>query len=200
MVNDNKPYYYNIFPANDSPSVSKTSDSDIWDAFRMGNESAFISIYQMHFDNLFAYGFKICNSEAMVKDAIQDLFIELRKNRLKLGQTTSIKFYLFKCIKRKLIKEEKKWYSNLEHIDSNYFFDFSFSPEELLINRQVDEEKSKKLTKAIQQLSPRKKEVVYYYFYEGMTYKEIQEIMNLDNIKSVRNLIYRSLAFLRNIL
>lgn len=200
MVNDNKPYYYNIFPANDSPTVSKTSDSDIWDAFRMGNESAFISIYQMHFDNLFAYGFKICNSEPMVKDAIQDLFIELRKNRLKLGQTTSIKFYLFKCIKRKLIKEEKKWYSNLEHIDSNYFFDFSFSPEELLINRQIDEEKSKKLTKAIQQLSPRKKEVVYYYFYEGMTYKEIQDIMNLDNIKSVRNLIYRSLAFLRNIL
>lgn len=199
MVNDNEPKYKS-FQIGDLPIKEKASDSDIWDAFRMGSESAFISIYQTHFDNLFSYGFKICNSEALVKDAIQDLFIELRKSRSRLGQTDSIKFYLFKCIKRKLIKEEKKWYSSLEQIDSNYFFDFSFSPEELLINKQIDEEKSNKLSEAIQQLSPRKREVVYYFFYEGMTYKEIQEIMNLDNIKSVRNLIYRSLGFLRNLM
>ncbi|MFD2035939.1 RNA polymerase sigma factor [Belliella marina] len=198
MVNSNKPYYIN-FVEPDSKPVNKASDIEIWNAFRSGSESAFIMIYQNYFDKLYAYGWKICHSEAMLKDAIQDLFIELRKNRSKLGQTSSIKFYLFKSLKRKLIKEEGKWYSNLETVDENYFFDFSFSPEQLLIDRQVDDERSRKLNQAIKQLSPRKKEVVYYYFYEELTYREIQEIMNLDNIKSVRNLIYKSISFLRDI-
>lgn len=148
MVNDNDTNDQYISPINDNTTKGQIPDTEIWDAFRMGNESAFISIYQTHFDNLFSYGFKICNSESLVKDAIQDLFIELRKNRSRLGKTTSIKFYLFKCIKRKLIKEEKKWYSNLERIDSNYFFDFSFSPEELMINKQIDDEKYKKLSES----------------------------------------------------
>ncbi|MCH7398091.1 sigma-70 family RNA polymerase sigma factor [Belliella sp. DSM 107340] len=197
MVNTNKPYIDHFKSNLDSKPKNNTSDTEIWDSFRSGSESAFITIYQNFFDKLYAYGWKISNSEDLVKDAIQDLFIELRKNRAKLGQTNSIKFYLFKSLKRKLIKEEGKWYSNLESIDANYFFDFNFSPEQLLIDRQMDEERTKKLNHAIRHLSPRKKEVIYYYFYEELSYKEIQEIMNLDNIKSVRNLIYKSISFLR---
>ncbi|MCH7415412.1 sigma-70 family RNA polymerase sigma factor [Belliella sp. R4-6] len=199
MVNKNKPYIDHFNSKLDSNPKNGGTDAEIWDSFRSGSESAFITIYQNYFDKLYTYGMKISNSEDLVKDAIQDLFIELRKNRSKLGQTNSIKFYLFKSLKRKLIKEEGKWYSNLETLDSKYFFDFSFSPEQLIIDRQVDEERSRKLNQAIKQLSPRKKEVVYYYFFEELSYKEIQEIMNLDNIKSVRNLIYKSISFLREI-
>jgi RNA polymerase sigma factor (sigma-70 family) len=149
---------------------------------------------------LYAYGWRICKNEELVKDAIQDMFIGLRKYRSNVGQTDSIKFYLFKCLKRTIIKEEGKWYSNLDEIDDNYFFDFTFSHEKLLIDRQIDEEKKEKLNKAIALLSPRKKEVIYYFFYEGLNYQQIQEIMNLDNIKSARNLIYKALGFLREVL
>ena len=180
-------------------SVQK-DDSALWDSFRNGNESTFIRIYETYFDKLYAYGWRICKKEELVKDAIQDIFIGLRKYRSNLGHTDSIKFYLFKCLKRAIIKEEGKWYSNLNEIDENYFFDFSFSPEKLLIERQIDEEKQKKLNEAIALLSPRKKEVIYYYFYEGLNYQQIQEIMDLDNIKSARNLIYKALGFLREVM
>jgi RNA polymerase sigma factor (sigma-70 family) len=182
-----------------SESVQR-EDSVLWDSFRNGNESAFIRIYESYFDNLYAYGWRICKNEELVKDAIQDMFIGLRKYRSNVGQTDSIKFYLFKCLKRTIIKEEGKWYSNLDEIDDNYFFDFTFSHEKLLIDRQIDEEKKEKLNKAIALLSPRKKEVIYYFFYEGLNYQQIQEIMNLDNIKSARNLIYKALGFLREVL
>ncbi|WP_373520662.1 RNA polymerase sigma factor [Aquiflexum sp.] len=177
-----------------------TEDVVLWNSFRNGNESAFIRIYESYFDKLFAYGWRICRKEELVKDAIQDMFIELRKYRSNLGPTDSIKFYLFKCLKRTIIKEEGKWYSNLEDIDSSYFFDFTFSHEKLLIDRQIDEEKKAKLNKAIALLSPRKREVIYYFFYEGLNYQQIQEIMKLDNIKSARNLIYKALGFLREVL
>jgi len=182
-----------------SESVQK-EDSVLWNSFRNGNESAFIRIYETYFDKLYAYGWRICKKEELVKDAIQDMFIGLRKYRSNLGQTDSIKFYLFKCLKRTIIKEEGNWYSNLDEIDNSYFFDFTFSHEKILIDRQIDEEKKEKLNKAIAQLSPRKREVIYYYFYEGLNYQQIQEIMKLDNVKSARNLIYKALGFLREVL
>lgn len=192
-----------ILNENTQEHVAETvslEDVVLWDSFREGNESAFIQIYESNFDKLFAFGWRICKKEELVKDAIQDLFIELRRNRANLGRTDSIKFYLFKCLKRKIIKEEGKWYSNLEEIHRNYFFDFTFSYEKHLIDRQIDEEKKQKLNQAIELLSPRKKEVIYYFFYEGMNYQQIQEIMKLDNIKSARNLIYQALGFLREVL
>lgn len=172
----------------------------LWNSFREGNESAFIRIYENYFGRLYAYGWRICKNEALVKDAIQDMFIELRKYRSNLGPTDSIKFYLFKCLKRTIIKEEGKWYSNLEDVDNNYFFEFTFSHEKLLIDKQINEEKKEKLNNAIAQLSPRKREVIYYFFYEGLNYQQIQEIMKLDSIKSARNLIYKALGFLRQVL
>ena len=36
-----------------------SNDSEAWDAFRQGNESAFIFIYQSYFDVLYVYGFSI---------------------------------------------------------------------------------------------------------------------------------------------
>lgn len=179
---------------------SNADDAAIWQLFKSGNESAFIRIYETNFDRLFSYGLRITKDRELVKDAIQDLFIELRKGRNNLGNTDNIKFYLFKCLKRKIIKEYGKWYSNLEDINDNYFFSFNISHEHHLINRQIDEEQVLSLDAAVKKLSPRKKEVIYYFFYEGMSYQQIQEIMGLENIKSARNLIYKALDFLREVL
>lgn len=187
-------------PLENSVGPAPKDDVVLWNSFREGNESAFIRIYETYFNKLFAYGWRICKNEELVKDSIQDMFIDLRKYRQNLGSTDSIKFYLFKCLKRTIIKEEGKWYSNLDEIDDNYFFDFTFSHEKLLIDRQIDKEKKDKLNKALALLSPRKKEVIYYFFYEGLNYQQIQEIMNLDNIKSARNLIYKALGFLREVM
>ena len=176
----------------------ESNDSGIWDEFRSGNESAFIHIYQNYFDKLYNYGLRITKDEDLVKDSIQDLFIELRKKRSQLGKTDSIKFYLFKCIKRKIIKEEGKWYSKLEKLDYTHYFHFDFSHEQYIIDRQIDEEKQVRLREAIEKLSPRKKEIIYYFYHEGLSYLQIQELMGLDNIKSARNLIYKAIDFLKN--
>lgn len=172
-------------------------DSATWAAFKMGNESAFIYIYETYFDKLFVYGHHFTRDEGIVKDAIQDLFIELRKNRLRLGDTDSIKFYLFKCLKRRIIKESSHWFYKCEEFSSELSFNFSFSHEQILIDRQLNKEKMANLNKAIQALSPRKREVIYYFYYEGLNYRQIKEIMQLSDIKSARNLLYKAIDFLR---
>ena len=174
-------------------------DVGIWNAFREGSDAAFVFIYETYFERLYAYGLRIVADASLVEDAIQEIFIELRNNK-KLGETDSIKFYLFKCLKRKLHREASKWLFKRKALEVHSNFDFTVSHEQHLINKQIDEEGLARLNKAIQKLSLRKKEVIYYFFYEGLEYRQIQEIMGLENLKTTRNLMYKALGFLRKAL
>src|SRR5690606_36156630 len=99
-----KPFFNVCIEDRGKPSAATENqhkdEAAIWEAFKKGNESAFIYIYETYFDQLFVYGKQFTRDEDIVKDAIQDLFITLRKSRAGLGSTDSIKFYLYKSLKR----------------------------------------------------------------------------------------------------
>lgn len=184
-----------------SISTPFSTDVEAWDAFRQGNESAFIFIYEVYFNVLFGYGFSIVPDPNLVKDSLQDLFIELRERRGNLGPTDSIKFYLFKALKRKLLKEISKWPGNKDSLDAvPADFQFTLSYEAQLIDRQLTAEKISRLNEAIGKLSRRQREIIYYSFFEGFNYVQIQEIMGLESHQSVRNLMYKALRELRQLL
>jgi RNA polymerase sigma factor (sigma-70 family) len=180
--------------------VTDSSESRLWDAYRKGSDAAFVEIYERYFEALYAYGVRITGDHAMVKDGIHEVFFDLRELRSKVGPTDSIKFYLFTCLKRKLYRASSRWEGRRQSIDSTCNFEFSVSPEQLLIDQQIGDEERERLNRAIAQLSPRKKEIIYYFFYEGMTYEQTREIMGLENIKTTRNLMYKALNFLRDCL
>jgi RNA polymerase sigma factor (sigma-70 family) len=174
------------------------TDASAWKAFREGNESAFIHIYERNFQVLYAYGFRIIPDSSIVKDALQDMFIHLRERRQYLGDTDDIKFYLFRCLKRRLIKDFSAWPGKREGLEAiPEGFHFSLSHETYLIDQQLTKEKIERLNAAIAQLSSRKREIIYYSFYEGLSYRQIQEIMGLENQQTTRNLMYKAIRYLR---
>lgn len=141
------------------------------------------------------------DDKAMIKDCIQDLFITIRKNRKNLSDTTSIRLYLFKSLKRLVLRAKKaqqKFCSEDELLQNN--FHLTLSHEHYLINRQLNEEKKLRLQQAINDLPARQKEVIYYRFYQNMTYLEICDLMDLSEVKVVRNLVYRAFRSLRTLL
>src|SRR5690606_40649004 len=77
---------------------------ELWRQFKAGDESAYIIIYQKYFRILYRFGVKISNNPEMVKDCIQDLFIDLWNNKKQLSDTDSITFYLWASLKRKIYK------------------------------------------------------------------------------------------------
>ena len=185
-------------PVSGTSSPPFSSETAAWNSFRQGNESAFIFIYESYFKVLYAYGFSIVADSNMVKDALQDLFVELRERRDHLGPTDSIKFYLFKCLKRKLVKELANWPGKRESLEVLPMeFQFTLSYETQLIDRQLSAEKIDKLNEAISKLSPRQREIIHYSFYEGFTYQQIQDMMGLENQQTTRNLMYKAIKYLR---
>ncbi len=185
-----------VSPLNTTAPFS--TDTAAWDAFRQGNESAFIHIYETYFEVLYSYGISIVADVHLVKDVLQDLFMEIREKRGGLGATDNIKFYLFKSMKRRLIRELEGWSGKVASLESLPLgFHFTLSHEDHLIDRQLSAEKIERLNAAIANLSPRQREIIYYSFYEGFSYKQIQDIMGFESQQVARNLMYKAMQYLR---
>ncbi|MGK0362980.1 MAG: RNA polymerase sigma factor (sigma-70 family) [Saprospiraceae bacterium] len=168
------------------------SDKLLWSRLKAGEHDALETIYREHFPYLYNYGRKIISDEGIVEDSIQDLFIEIWNKRTGLSNTDAIRPYLTVSLRRKLIRAQDK----SRKIDLKEPSDMNFAAElsidTLLINKEIDEERKKKLEAGFKELSSRQKEVLYLKYYSEMDYKDISEAMEL-NYQSARNLVSRAL-------
>ncbi|MGF1638233.1 MAG: RNA polymerase sigma factor [Cyclobacteriaceae bacterium] len=175
------------------------SDAEVWNLFKDGSEVAFIYIYDKYFNHLFNYGSQFTVNREFIKDAIQDLFLELNVKREKLSETDNIRFYLMKSIKQKLIRILKSE-SRFEHEVSEskgMNFEFTFPLEQILIDQQIDKERRDKLNAAIANLTNKQREIIFYHYYEGFNMETIVELMDFEGKRCAQNLLYRSIAILR---
>lgn len=176
---------------------SNCSDSDLWDLFRTGDEGAFNYIYTTYFLILFKYGYRVAPNRELVLDCIQELFIDLRTKQ-DLTPTTSIKYFLFKCLKNKILYQLRKSRRQTpEEVSRLQNFEIQVSHEVNLIQQSIDEEKKFRLKRSLSNLPTRQKEAIYYFYHEGFSYQEIASIMGLKEVKSARNIIYKAIRALR---
>ncbi|WP_379945382.1 RNA polymerase sigma factor [Echinicola jeungdonensis] len=184
---------------NNPQEFISTGDVDLWNDFRKGNEGAFIRIYHLYANMLYNFGCQICSDHNRVKDSLQDFFIYLREKREKLGPTNSIKPYLLKAFKRRVLEDMKKNHKLMTHGEDFYFkkFPVELSFETKFIQQQFENEQLNQLSVALEKLGEKEREAVYYFYYEGLTYEQIGEIMGFSHISSARRLIYRALSQLR---
>lgn len=189
---------YPIEQVNSSTDLSSIDDRMLWDYFKKGHERSFKYIYDTYYDDLLNYGFLFCRDKELVKDSIQDLFIDLRKSGENLSDTDHIKFYLFRSLKWKLgylVKKINRF--SFQTFTNSFQLDFVASHETILINNQLDLEIKNMLAQEINQLSRRQKEAIYYFYFEGFSYLELTSIMKLGSVKASRNLIYKAISSLK---
>lgn len=177
------------------------TDKDLWNQFRKGDEGAFIEIYKSYTNILFNFGCQICDDREIVKDCLQDFFIYIREKRSKLSETDSIKLYLIKSFRRKIIDYLKKRNNETKkHISTFIEFPIELSHESVYIQRQLENQKLNKLEKALVNLDVKEREAIYHFYYENLSYTQIAEIFEFSHVSSARRLIYRALAHLRQLI
>ena len=171
---------------------------ELWKNLKAGQKEALGKIYQTHVDVLIQYGSRFTSNIQMVEDCIQDLFVELWKNRNGLGETTAIKPYLMASLRRKIYRKNKK--ANLvvsDDHDAYLPFEVTQAFEQKLIEKEVSEEQVKKLKSALTSLSKRQQEVIYLKYYAGLDYEDIEAVMSI-NYQSIRNLVSTALKKLKD--
>ncbi|WP_276165972.1 RNA polymerase sigma factor [Zobellia alginiliquefaciens] len=175
----------------------ESSDFYLWQEFKMGKESAFARIYKDNVARLYSYGIKLVNDKSLVKDSIQDLFVELWDAKEKLGDVKSIKSYLYKSIRRKLIAQASKKRKRFsDGHDLEVIHRETSSIEINLIEKQLFNDKRKKLVKTLNKLNDKQREIIHLKYFGNLSYDEISEIMSLDK-KGTYNLMAHTIKLLR---
>jgi RNA polymerase sigma factor (sigma-70 family) len=176
------------------------SDKQIWDDFRHGENYALSYIYYQYVQLLFRYGKKFSDDDNLIKDTIQDLFFNLIRTKENLGETDNIKFYLLRSFRRKLVKNIKK-----QQLTSNGLMDHElwpeivYSAEQDFIEKEQQTHRSEMIKKALQQISPKQREILFYRFTCEFEYDQICDLMSLK-YDSARKQVFRAIKALKNVL
>lgn len=176
-------------------AFSNKSEEEIWSAFKAGHRGALTYIYQKYVDKLFNYGCQFTSNQDLVKDCIQELFIHIIRKKENLSHTDSIRAYLFKSFRRRLIKLIGKE-ARMSSKDNKGGFCIEVSPELNFIRDQLSRQQSLLLEKHINELPEKQREAILLYFYEGIPYSQMAEILHMTKTKSARALLYRAIESL----
>lgn len=174
-------------------------DSEQWNAFRAGSDVAFGAIARHYYRSLFSYGLKFSKDKEFVKDCIQDLFLELWAKRDTLGDTSFVKFYLLKSLRRKIHRESMKrnWMADEEELDFETEMTGETSIEQQIIEWETSEELLGTLNQQIVLLTKRQQEIIYLRFFENMDNESIAQVMSISK-QAVANLLYRTIQELKD--
>jgi RNA polymerase sigma factor (sigma-70 family) len=174
------------------------SGTDLLKRLQRNDAEALASLMWLYYDDLHNYGARFTSDKELVKDCIQEIFISLWQRRETADTILSPKFYLLRAIKNKILKSLHK--NNHSAFPNNdYYFSYELSIEQIIIERQVSEEKVQKLRKTLELLSKKQKEIVYLKYYHHLDHTQIAELMNVTR-QTVYNLLHETLNKLRSLL
>ncbi|TMU56104.1 RNA polymerase sigma factor [Flagellimonas algicola] len=171
---------------------------NLWSKFKAGDKSAFESVYNLCIDDMYAYGLKLDTDRELVKDCIQEVFIDIYEHRNAIAEPQNIKFYILKALKHSIFKKRKKERKKTKfHEQPGLSFSAGQNFEDRRILSELDAEKKRLVNEALETLSTKQKEIMYLRFSVGLSYDEISEIVKIDHA-SVRKQVYRAVKKLRN--
>lgn len=189
----------------------------LWLQFKNGDRDAFAALYQKFIIPLIAYGTRLCPDRELLKDQIQELFVELWNSRENLsvpgpsptvpgaaaaatsdtlGPTKgagAIRFYLLKALRYKLIRLEKHRHTRILHYTDT---PMEASIETSIIEKEAYESWRTLLKDALSHLTLRQQEIIQLRFYQGFSHEQIAELMDV-NYQSVSNLLHKALCRLK---
>lgn len=175
----------------------KTYWISTWARFNSGDRFAFEEIYSEFINVLFSFGSKMTNDKELIKDSIQDLFIDLYRYKINLRQPESFEYYLFKSLKRLIQKSLKRKSKTRDFENQDFFaFELTFDLEEDYIQKESEKTKLMVLQEILNDLSQNSRELLFYKFNSNLTYKEIGKLIEMKP-DAVKKRIYRIITSLR---
>lgn len=173
--------------------VHFSNDSDLIVALKKGNTIGYTFLVNSYHKKLCVYANSLANDRDLAEDIVQNVFMSIWKNRLKLKDDFVIKSYLYKSVYNEFIDQYRK-HKEVLKLDKKYI-------DALMEVVEEEEDKSldqliKIVKKEIENLPPKCKKIFLLSKEEGLTNIEIAEYLNVS-IKSVEAHITKAFGILR---
>lgn len=165
--------------------MEEKTDKQLYQEFLEGNQKSFEEIIIRHKNKLIYFIQKYVKCIDIAEDLAQDVFVYILIHKVNYDFQYSLKTYLYTIAKSKslnYLKREKK----IIHID-----EIQFTEEEELEEKIFKKERENNLRKAIKKLKIDYQNAIYLADFEGLSYKEIGEVLKKNN-SQVKILIHRA--------
>ncbi|MFN4144815.1 MAG: RNA polymerase sigma factor [Runella sp.] len=181
--------------------VNSQDAQTLWQAFKKGDVQAYKILYKQHVNYLLNYGMRLYAERAIVEDCVQEVFVDLWQYRQTLTQPDDLRFYLMKSLRNRLGRHFRRNQPFVSGFDDVQDLPFLIEPssEQRLVELQINEELRMAIQQALDQLSPRQREIVYLRYFNDLNYEQICQIMNI-NYQTARSQHYNALNTLRKYL
>lgn len=156
-----------------------------------------LDLFSLYYSDVHAYGVCLGFHQDQVEDAIHDVFLKLYRNQsIKLNDKT-IKPYLFKSVRNKLIDYGRER-STEDKFALEYSNDFvlDLSVEDEYIHDEETNSVKEKVEHILASLTSHQREIIYLRYLEEMSYDEIASLLDMK-VQSVRGQVFKVLQKLR---
>jgi len=169
-------------------------DEFLIESIQNGDERAFEYLFKEYYLPLSRFAWRYVKSKAIAEELVQELFTILWEKREGWNTTGSIRSYLYKSIRNLAL-------NHLKHQDVKDKYDPEWmnqkeNPEIKLQDDYREQQIRDAIAKAIEELPERSKMTYKLHRYDGLTYGEIAEIMEIS-VKTVESQMSRTLRTLR---
>ncbi len=165
-------------------------------ALKNGDLCAFNELFDRYAKRLFHFSMGYLNQAADAEEIVQEVFLKIWDNRIELSTQKSLESYLFTIARNGILNTIRK--SKSEQAYLNYV---KINPERnVLLDEELNfNELEKAYHEAIEQLSPRRKEIYLLSKERSLSNAAIAIKMNIS-VKTVENQMTSSLAKIRKTL
>ena len=184
---------YQLKPTNTSLFNTQLTENEI-EVLRqlaLGHSSAMDYLFDTYYEGLCNKALRYVKDSVKAEDIVQDIFLNIWKKRENLSIQISLKAYLSRCVTNRSLnhlRDNRKYMVELEET----LVDNSFGVEEDIYYKETE----KIISKCINRLSPRCRQVFIMNRIEQMKYKEIASELDVS-VKTVEHHIAKALAYLR---
>ncbi|MBL7741906.1 MAG: RNA polymerase sigma-70 factor [Chitinophagaceae bacterium] len=148
-----------------------------------GDEGAFREIFDLYFTCLSQFAFSLVKSKEAATDVVDEVFIRLWNNRSNITAIQNLKVYLYQAVKNSSLN----YLSRRAHLHIYEPFDDisiqlkdDHNPERLMITTEI----LQRIRESVDTLPPRCKMIFKLVREDGLSYKEVAEVLNLS-VKTV---------------
>jgi len=159
------------------------------------DEEAFTSFFKIYYARLIDYSMIFLKDELLAQEVVSDIFYKLLKQKHKLLKIENITSYLFLSCKNQsltyLKKNKARAFNSIEMLYDHPSAGNN-NPEEDVITQELQD----LVFHTIESLPPRRKLVFQMIKEDGMSYKEVAELLGVS-VKTVDNQLASAIAELR---
>lgn len=167
-----------------------TDDKALVEAFRQGDDFAFVSLYNRYKGPVYTFCLKMLFDRALAQDVMQETFLRIYENRDRLLNAHSFKAWTFTIARNQCLNQFRRSSKHVVLDDENT----PAVSETVALAPMAKLEKSEQVelvNRFLEQLKPEYREVIVLREYQNLTYEEIAAVTR-STLSAVKSRLFKA--------